>query len=263
LPPAPRTEMLRQSRFGDLPVIGPNNAIPWRVYARPFEGDASLPRVGVIITGLGQRSEPTEAAIGGMPPDVTLAFDPYARDLAVWMGRARQGGHETLLELPVEGRSFPAEDPGPLALMSMLPEIENKRRLEVVMSRAGGYVGLLATEGGQFTDNPALMRPILQDMKTRGLMYVHQGAANAVNTNGDVLPAVASVTLPLDSEPFTRAVDERLSYVESVARAQGFAVIITEATPLTLYRLSRWLDTLPEKGLVLAPASALVLSPSG
>jgi polysaccharide deacetylase 2 family uncharacterized protein YibQ len=260
LPDAPLTDLLRSTESGLLPVIAEDGRMAWRTYARPFTGDPTKPRVAIIVTGLGMIDPATEAAISQTPPDVTLAFSPYASNLALWMGRARQAGHETVLELPTEPLGFPAVDPGPLAVLSIIAELENRKRLDTVLGRAGGYVGVLATAEGRFTDTPQTMRPLLQSLKTRGLLYVHRGDTAAVNANNDVAPPVNRVAVELDQDAFQRAIDSRLAYLEEEARSQGYAVGVIRATPVALYRLSRWLDTLGTKGLALAPVSAVMIT---
>ncbi|MCF8478797.1 MAG: divergent polysaccharide deacetylase family protein [Rhodospirillum sp.] len=257
---APLTDLMRASDSGLLPVIAEDGRMPWRTYARPFTGDPTLPRVAIIIDGLGLRDDATQAAIAQTPPDVTLSFSPYAENLAIWMGRAREAGHETLLDLPVEPLGFPSMDPGPLALLSIIAELENRKRLDAVLGRAGGYVGLIATAAGRFTETPASMRPLLQSLKTRGLLYVQRGDVVGVNANNDLAPPVNRVTVDLDQDPFQRAIDARLTYLEEEARTQGFAIGATGATPVALYRLTRWLETLGTKGLALAPVSAVMLT---
>ncbi|GEO81700.1 divergent polysaccharide deacetylase family protein [Pararhodospirillum oryzae] len=260
LPDAPLTSLLRASDQGLLPVIAQDGRMAWRTYARPFEGNPSAPRIAIVVTGLGMRSPATRAAITQLPPDVTLAFSPYAPNLPVWMGQARQAGHETVLELPVESVGFPATDPGQLGLLSIVSELENRKRLESTLASAGGYVGLIATNVGRVTNSAASMRPILEVLKERGLLYVHRGEAQAVNTNADVAPPVNVVTTVIDSPPFQRAIDLRLTALEDAARAQGFAVGTLSASPLALYRLTQWLGTLEKRGFALAPVSAVMLT---
>ncbi|WP_307849267.1 divergent polysaccharide deacetylase family protein [Rhodospirillum rubrum] len=257
---APSSDLLRSSEHGLLPVIAADGRMPWRTYARPFTGDATRPRVAIIVTGLGMREAATQAAITRLPPDVTLAFDPYAPTLPAWMGKARQSGHETLLELPVEPTRYPSIDPGPLALLSGLSEIENRSRLETVLGRSGGYVGVLATAAGRFTDTPASLRGLLDALKSRGLLYVHRGSPTAVNVNGDAAPPVNIVTAQIDDTPNQRAIDARFEYLGQVARAQGYAIGVIGASPVALYRLNRWLGALEGEGLVLAPASAVMVT---
>ena len=53
----------------------------------------------------------TIAAINHTPAEVTLAFDPYAKNVGDWVGLARTAGHETLISLPMEPDDFPTSDP--------------------------------------------------------------------------------------------------------------------------------------------------------
>ena len=46
---------------------------------------------------LGLSRAATEAAIAKLPPSVTLAFSPYARNLKTWPERAKGAGHEVLV----------------------------------------------------------------------------------------------------------------------------------------------------------------------
>ena len=42
----------------------------------------------------------TIEAIKTLPPEVTLGFIPYAKDLQKYIDLAREYGHETILEIP-------------------------------------------------------------------------------------------------------------------------------------------------------------------
>ena len=95
-------------------------------------------RVAIIVEGLGLNSEATEAAIKSLPASVTLAFSPYTRDLQDWLRRATEAGHEVLVEVPLESNRFPADDPGPLGLLTSLDQIQNVERLTAILNEADG-----------------------------------------------------------------------------------------------------------------------------
>lgn len=52
--------------------------------------------------------------------------------------------------------------------------------------------------------------------------------------------------------------ERRAAELEEMARRKGGALGIGYAYPLTLERVALWAKTLDEKGIALAPASALV-----
>ena len=168
--------LIEQAKTGPLPIIGPKGRKSWKVYARAFDGKDARPRIAIIITGMGLSRSATEAAVTRLPGPVTLAFTPYAQALDDWAAIARRSGHEVLLSLPMESATFPVEDPGPLALHSEVPLKENLLRLSKVLSQMGGYVGVITHMGSLLSKDSEKLKPILETLKSRGLMFVDNGA---------------------------------------------------------------------------------------
>src|SRR3546814_15008297 len=130
-----------------------------------------LPRIAVVLTGLGLSYSATQAAIEQLPASVTLSFSPYARGLERWIALARSRGHEVLIDLPMEPTTFPNEDPGPQALLTGLTPQENLDRLDWVLGRGSAYAGVAGSLGSRFTATRAAIEPSLQALKQRGLRY--------------------------------------------------------------------------------------------
>ena len=243
-----------------LPKVGDDGRLPWQAYARPFDGRDDRPRIAIIITGMGLSRASTDAAIKRLPGPVTLAFDPYAANLDGWVTQARQAGHEVLVSLPMESDEFPLRDPGPYALLTSLDAAENMRRLEFVLGRLPGYVGVISTMGSRFRASESHLRPVLEALKGRGLMFVDGGAAK-----GNLAPKIATeIGLPrainnlhLDTVPSRTAIDQRLAELEGIVRQHAVAVAIAAPYPATLERLAAWAATLEAKNLTLAPVSSL------
>jgi polysaccharide deacetylase 2 family uncharacterized protein YibQ len=72
--------------------------------------------VAVLVTGVGLAREASEAVLRRMPPDVSVAVSVHADDADGWLRRARAGGREALLTLPLEPADPARVDPGPGAL---------------------------------------------------------------------------------------------------------------------------------------------------
>lgn len=243
-----------------LPKVGDDGRLPWQVYARPHDAKDDRPRIAIIISGMGLSQAATRAAIKRLPGSVTLAFDPYATDLEGWVSRARQAGHEVLVSLPMEPEGFPLKDPGPYALLTSLDAQENIRRLDFVLGRLPGYVGVISDMGSKFRASDSHVRPVLEALKGRGLMFVDGGAAK-----GNLAPKIATeIGLPraisnidLVNVSSRTAIDQRLAELEGIVRQQAFAVAIAAPYPATLERLAAWAATLEAKKLTLVPISAL------
>ncbi len=232
----------------------------WLAYARPFDAPEDRPRIAVVVAGLGLGRAATAAAIR-LPSDVTLAFLSHARDLQEWIDRARAAGHEVMLDVPMEPTNFPRIDPVPHALLTSLPGTENVDRLKWHLGRATGYVGITDTMGSRFATSADALRPVLSALRVRGLIFLDSRAAR------DSVAARLATTIGLaraindrflDNQASRAAIDRRLSEVERIARETGYSVAIGYAYPVTLERLERWLMTLDEKRLALAPVSAVV-----
>ncbi|TAN59537.1 MAG: divergent polysaccharide deacetylase family protein [Magnetospirillum sp.] len=249
---APVKDLLRKTQLGDLPYPGPDGRLPWQVYARPWSGPADKGKVAVVVVELGLDKAATEAAIAKLPPEVTLAFSPYAPSLDKWIKKARDHGHEVLMSLPAETGG--ARDPGPYGLMSGLSPEANLERLETVMSKAAGYAGLISL-GGLYATSPQ-MAATFGAIKDHGLLYVGDGAAAA-----DRAPPTAPVTAVIDSAPFREAIDMRLNQVSIAARTKGRAIAVVNPQPLSFLRLQGWLNDLEGQNLVLTPASTVVQTP--
>jgi uncharacterized protein len=260
LAPAPDPGLVETGPDGPLPIIGADGRQPWRVYARPFDQSDRRPRVAIIITGLGPTSAITESGIADLPGAVTLAFDPYTRHLGEFIARARAQGHEVMLALPMEPSDFPRQDPGPYTLLTSLSPRENLDRLDWVLSRVTGYVGLTNMMGSRFTTSQVNLVPVFEELKKRGLLFV-DGRASEQSVAGQLAGSmgVPRVTADdtLDSETTADAIDHHLALLEESAKKSGAALGIGFAYPLTFERIALWSKTLDAKGLALSPASAL------
>ncbi len=272
LPPPPPEEkplalaatdpaLISESLEGPLPVIAPDGRQAWQVYARPYTPPApETPRIAIVIVGLGLSRTATAAAIQGLPGTVTLAFAPYARELEDWIAKARAAGHEVVLELPMEPFDYPRNDPGPHTLLTTASAEENLGRLEWLLSRFTGYIGVTNTMGGKFTAAEAHMRPVLQSLKERGLLYLDSRASQ----KSVAAKLAAEIDMPravnnrfLDSVASRLAIDARLLELERIALTTGAAVGIGFPYPVTLERIASWHKDLHKKGIVMAPLAAL------
>ena len=252
--------LLQPSSHGPLPIIGPDDRRPWQVYAKPFVGGEAALRLAIVVAELGFSRETTEAAMK-LPAAVTLSFSPYAPNLADLVAAARQAGHEVMLDVPMEPISYPADDPGPETLLVASSAADNVGRLETVLGRAQGYVGVISHMGSKFTTAPEALRPVLGVLAERGLLFV-DGKTNATSV---AVTLAEQLRLPralnnhfIDNEATRLAIDEGLTAVEGDARRDGVALGVGRPFPVTLQRLAAWLPTLQSRGITLAPVSAVV-----
>ena len=270
---APLPELLKTTSVGQLPMVSGDGRMPWKVYARPFEKN-NKPKVSVIISGMGLHPEATDIAIRRLPPEITLSFSPYAPNLDSLMRKARSYGHEVMIDLPMETENFPSVDPGPLGLLTILPPAENLTRLEMVMAKAGGYIGFLG-QPGKFVSSGPPMEAILEYIQKHGLIYIQSDTPPPPQKSEEDKPSITALakripapkagatpiiesTMTIDRNRWRSSVDARLDYTRLVAQGQGAALVVVLPSPLTFERVMAWSQGLSNRGVTLAPASAVV-----
>ncbi len=220
------------------------------------QDDTARARVAIIVEGLGLNQAATEAAIDSLPPSVTLAFSPYARDLPDWLERAREAGHEVLIEVPMESKRFPADDPGPFGLLTSLDALQNVERLTAILATAEGAPGILDTTGSRFRESSEHISLVMNNLDARGMFYVQGRPGLRVGT--DKVPT-ATADIVIDERDFRASIDARLDYIEELARYQGSSVAIASPKPATYERIALWLDDVTRRGVAVAPVSQVLI----
>ncbi len=261
MPAAPDKDLAEETEGGVLPKIGANGRKPWIVYARPFDKMDPRPRIGLVVTDLGLSRVATDAALRRLPPAVTLAFDAQGEALDAWLKRARQDGHETLLSLPMEPLDFPRSDPGPNALLTTLPNVDNLERFHALLKRGVGYVGFTTVTGSRFVSDSDKLSPVLEDARDRGLLVLDAPIAEhgvAFDLARKIGVPVAAASRAIDKDPAPAAIDAALAQLEQTALMEGSALAVASPLPVTLERIEVWAKDLAARGIVLAPVSALV-----
>lgn len=261
LPLAPIPGLVANGPHGPLPVISAAGERPSHAYARPADltaATANLPKVALIVGGLGISETATRNAIENLPPEVTLSFAPYGRNLQQWIDRARDAGHEVLLELPLEPYDYPANDPGPYTLLTSLDTGENMDRLSWLMSRFTGYFGVTVYQGARFTADREAMEPMFEALASRGVAFVDTGVsprsvAESLARAQKLPWAKGTRTIDLAITP--RSIDEALADLEVSAEQHGMSVGFGSGFPVTVERTAKWAETLKERGFVLVPVS--------
>ena len=142
-----------------------------RAPPRAFQERPNAPRIAIVVGGLGISAVGTSDALAKLPGAGDLRFAPYGADVERLAARARDGGHELLLQVPMEPFDYPDNDPGPQTLLTSLNPEQNLDRLHWLMSRLQGYVGIANYMGGRFTATEQALAPVLREAAKRGLIY--------------------------------------------------------------------------------------------
>jgi uncharacterized protein len=258
-------KLFETTAYGLIPKIAADGTRPADAFAQPahpLAGKPNAPRIAIIVGGMGANRAITTDALGGkLPAAVTLGFMPNGNDAAALGAKARAGGHELLLQVPMEAADDADHDPDAPTLLTSLPPEQNIDRLHRAMARLQGYVGIINVQGARFTATEGALAPILSETGKRGLVYVDDGSNPA---------SVAGRLAAADNVPFARAeviidsaaapgdIDRALGRLEVAARAHGVATLFASARPAAIDRIAQWAKTASDRGFLLVPISGAV-----
>jgi polysaccharide deacetylase 2 family uncharacterized protein YibQ len=268
LPPVPVAELVEDSQYGPLPKVAADGTRPLETYARPsryasIAANSAPARVAVLISGMGVSDSATGDAIKGLPAPISVAYGAYGRNLQDWVTKARAAGHEVLLQVPLEPMNYPENDPGPHTLLTTLPPAENMKRLQWLMSRFTGYVGVTNHMGAKFEAAQDAFLPVLEELKARGLLYLDDGSAQQ-STAGQIAGVLgldySVANVQIDGVQSPGDIAKALAKLEALAKERGCAIGVASTNPATIKQLGEWAGKLEGKGIVLVPVSAAVRS---
>lgn len=264
---SPDPRLAEQTRHGPIPKVAQDGARPADIYAKvvtAIQAKGEEPRIAIVLSGLGTGATRTVEGLRKLPPAVTLAFAPYAKDLDQWVARANNGGHELLLQVGMEPFDYPDNDPGPQTLLTSLAAEQNVDRLHWFMSRFPGYVGVTSYMGSRFTASEQAFAPVLREVAKRGLIYFDDGVSPrslAAQIAGSNNAAFAKADVVLDASPTAADIDAALGRLEQLARERGRAIGAATALPVSIDRITLWAQQLDQRGIQLVPLTAVASRP--
>lgn len=259
----PNDNLLEETPLGRLPITGPDGRRPMDKYARPWSGTRGT-RIAIVLSGLGLSQTGTQRAIKQLPEEITFAFAASGNSLQRWMQDARRGGHEILLQVPLEPFDYPANDPGPDTLLTSKPVARNIESLHRAMGEITNYTGIMNYLGGRFLSDPKAMEPVMRDIGKRGLLFLDDGTSaqskTAVVAKGTELP-YAFADLQLDSQVDVNTILQKLDELERIARRNGQAIGVASAFDESIDAISKWSEEAAMRGIEIVGVAALVNDP--
>lgn len=221
-------------------------------------------RIAILIRGMGRNSQESLDALSKLPSAVSFGFLPYAADARRLAIRARERGHEVIVQVPLEPTDYPATNPGPETLLTTLPPEENATRLDAVLNRFEGHSGVTNLMGGKMLQSKASLKPLLEEIKSRGLVYVgenNNSHATVRQLAREISLRYGAAQVTIDTQSTPEAIDKALSRLVAIARERGSAIGVGTASPATVSQLQNWSRYLAEQGITLVPVGALAQTP--
>jgi polysaccharide deacetylase 2 family uncharacterized protein YibQ len=222
-------------------------------------------RIAILLRGIGRDDRNSSDAVTKLPPAISLAFMPFAGLAQQWAKKASEQGHEVIVQLPLEPSDYPVNNPGPETLLSSSSADQNTSRLRTVLARFDGYSGVTNFLGGKMLQSKNALRPILEEIKSRGLIYVGEGNNNSHavvrGLAGEVGLRYGGANVMIDAQPTPAAIQAALARLIEIARKEGSAIGLGYGSRGTIEQLEAWTQTLAAQGVTLVPVGTLAQTP--
>lgn len=218
---------------------------PFGLYRRPAPAvlPPKTPVVAVLLSSTGLRDNTTQAAINTLSSDVSLSISPYAENVEKIVESARNAGHETFLDFPMQTGVFPSADPGPVGAVAGLPKRENLRRLHDVLAQKAAFIGVAGTIGESFSEQTSQLDDFTKELFERRLLYVGGSSAPAGKTPNILIPDVV-----LDGEFYRAAIRAKLEKARRIALKKGYALVRSSAPPIAILEIQKWMESFKPRG---------------
>jgi polysaccharide deacetylase 2 family uncharacterized protein YibQ len=259
---APLKAVTETTDIGPLPRIADDGRKPFDAYSQvtPLAVTHSdMPKITLVLGGMGLNATLTQKAIDLLPGDVTLGFAPYGENLQAQVNEARVAGHEILLQVPMEPVGYPGNSPGPGTLLSDATPEQNIASLKWLMSRFAGYSGITNYMGARLLGAEDALRPVMKEVTSRGLVYLEDASVNMTlspKVAQDLRLPLQRASMVIDANPTAPAIAAALARLEKEAARNGSAIATGSGLDVTIETVAEWAKTLQERGILLVPVSA-------
>ena len=260
-PPPPAAPSAVESPKAVAPpplALAPGGTPPWQKNAVTAPTQSG-PQVAIVIDDAGLDHPRTAKAIA-LPGPLTISFLTYGEGLEPQVKAATAAGHELMVHVAMQPRSK-KENAGPDVLLKDAPPDDVMGRLNHMLGRFNGYVGINNHMGSLFTADERSMELVIGELKRRGLLFLDsRTGADSVGAKVAREQGVpyAERDVFLDNTPTVPEVLKQLGELERIARAKGTAVAIGHPHDGTIAALQQWIPQARARGLVFVPISTIV-----
>lgn len=238
------------------PVPSPNpTATP-----RPQPAPGARGRLAILLDDAGQNDDLVSEA-AALPPQIGIAVLPFLPRTAETANAMYAAGHEVWLHLPMEPQNYPADNPGPGAVLVSMSTDELRTTVHSALNNVPHVVGVNNHMGSKATADLKTMTWIMQELSVRGMSFID----SRTTTRTVAEKAARAQGVPtnrrhvfLDNVRTAEAISSQLAEAVYRCRIDGAAIAIGHLDPVTVQVLAEELPGLAERGADLVKPSDLV-----
>jgi polysaccharide deacetylase 2 family uncharacterized protein YibQ len=227
---------------------------------RPQPAPGSRGRLAILLDDGGQSYDLVPAAIA-LPPEVGIAVLPFLPKSAETATAMHGAGHEVWLHLPMEPQNYPADNPGPGAVLVGMTTDELRTTVHSAINNIPYAVGVNNHMGSKATADLKTMTWVMQELSARGMAFID----SRTTTRTVAEEAARAQGVPtnrrhvfLDNQRNAAAIRSQLDEAVYRCRIDGEAIAIGHLDPVTVQVLAEELPGIAERGADLVKPSDLV-----
>jgi len=227
---------------------------------KPQPAPSARGRLAILLDDGGQNLDQVEAA-AALPKTVGFAILPFLPRSTETAVALHDAGHEIWLHLPMEPENYPANDPGPGAVLMSMNSDDLRTAVHLAINNIPHVVGVNNHMGSKATADLKTMTWIMQELKTRDLAFIdsrttiHTVAEEAAQAQG--VPTNRRHVF-LDNERSAAAIRVQLDEAVYRSRMEGEIIAIGHLDKVTIEVLSQELPGLAKLGADLVKPTDLV-----
>ncbi len=225
------------------------------LYSNPIIGTIVL-----VIDDFGYRMDETTEKFLNIQTPMTYAVIPgneFTKEVA---GKLAAKGKEIIVHMPMEPYSATTDDEKHV-LKTDDAHGNWRKLLKSAWSEVPGAIGMNNHQGSKATENPELMRVVMDFVKSKNAFFVDSRTSS--KTLGEKIakkqgvPTVAK-TLFLDDPEDEISIREKFEKLAEMAKHKDFILAIGHEKPVTLSILKEEIPKLQAQGFVFVPVSEVV-----
>ncbi len=138
---------------------------------RPQPRPDARGRLAILLDDAGQNEDLVPAA-SALPTQVGIAILPFLPRSAETANAVHAAGHEVWLHLPMEPEDYPANKPGPGAVLVGMTTDELRTTVHSALNNVPHAVGVNNHMGSKATADLKTMTWIMQELSARGMAFI-------------------------------------------------------------------------------------------
>ena len=227
---------------------------------RPQPAPDARGRLAILLDDVGQKLDLVPAA-AVLPKEVGFAILPFLPKSAESAEALHGAGHEIWLHLPMEPENYPANNPGPGAILMSMSTNQLRVAVHDALDNIPFAVGVNNHMGSKVTADLKTMTWIMQELKIRDMAFID--SRTTTRTVAEDAAAGQGVLTNrrhvfLDNQRDRAAIRQQLEEAVRRCRLEGGIIAIGHLDQVTIEVLAQELPGLANRGADLVRPSRLV-----